>query len=59
MIAVLKERIENAEARFCVPEVFYSNETACKIQAGIDSFHRGDGEDTEAVFAELRKKYAL
>ena len=59
MTAVLKERIENAEARFCVPEVFYSNEKACKIQAGIDSFHRGNGEDAGAVFAELRKKYAL
>lgn len=59
MTAVLKERIENAEARFCVPEVFYSNETACKIQVGIDSFRRDNGEDAEAVFAELRKKYAI
>ena len=59
MTAVLKERIENSEARFCMPEVFYSNETACRIQAGVDSFRRGNGEDAESVFAELRKKYAL
>ena len=59
MTATLKERVENAEARFCLPEAFYSNDTAFRIQAGIDSFRRGKGEDAGEVFAELRKKYAL
>ena len=57
MTATLKERVENSEARFCLPEAFYSNDTACRIQAGIDSFRRGKGEDAGEVFAELRKKH--
>ena len=59
MTAVLKERIENASAERCSPEVFYSNETAGKIQAGVDSFRRGEGRPAETVFAELRKKHGL
>ena len=59
MTAILKERIENSEARFCLSKAFYPNDTACRIQAGIDSFRRGKGEDAGEVFAELRKKYAL
>jgi len=59
MTALLKERIENSEARFCLAEMFYSNETAGKIQSGIDSFRRGEGEPADEVFAELRKKYGL
>ena len=59
MTAIMQERIENASADRCVAESFYSNETAGKIQAGIDSFRRGEGSPAAAVFAELRKKHGL
>ena len=59
MTAVMKERIENASAEHCVAEAFYPNETAGKIQAGVDSFRRGEGRPAEAVFSALRKKYGL
>ena len=59
MTAVLKERIENASVEHCSAGVFYSNETAGKIQAGVDSFRRGEGRPAETVFAELRKKHGL
>ena len=59
MTAVMKERIKNADAEHCVAEAFYPNETAGKIQAGIDSFRRGDGRPAETVLAALQKKYGL
>ena len=59
MTATMKERIEGSNAAHCVAEAFYSNETAGKIQAGIDSFRRGEGCTAEDVFAELRKKHGL
>ena len=59
MTAVMKERIENAGAEHCVAEAFYPNETAGKIQAGVDSFRRGEGRPAETVFSALRKKYGL
>ena len=59
MTAVMKERIENADAEHCVAEAFYPNETAGKIQAGIDSFRRGEGRPAETVISALRKKYGL
>ena len=59
MTAVLKERIESASAEHCSAEVFYGNETAGRIQAGIDSFRRGEGRQADVVFAELRKKHDL
>ena len=59
MTAALKERIEISSADRCVVGTFYSNETAGGIQAGIDSFRRGEGRPAETVFAELRKKHGL
>ena len=59
MTATMKERIEKSCAEHCTAEFFYSNETAGKIQAGIDSFRRGEGRPADAVFAELRKKHGL
>ena len=59
MTVTMKERIESSNAAHCVAEAFYSNETAGKIQAGIDSFRRGEGRPAETVFAELRKKHCL
>ena len=59
MTAVMKERIENAGAEHCVAKAFYPNETAGKIQAGIDSFRRGEGRPAETVISALRKKYGL
>ena len=59
MTATMKERIEKSCAERCTAEYFYSNETAGKIQAGIDSFRRGEGRPADEVFAELRKKYGL
>ena len=59
MTANMKERVEKSCAERCSPEFFYSDETAGKIQAGIDSFRRGEGRPAAAVFAELRKKHGL
>jgi len=59
MTTAMKERIESSNAAHCALDSFYSNETAGKIQAGIDSFRRGEGRPAEAVFAELRKKHGL
>ena len=59
MTALLRERIESSDARFCPADVFCSNETAGKIQTGIDSFRRGEGKPADEVFAELRKQYGL
>ena len=59
MTATMKERIEKSCAERCTAEFFYSNETAGKIQAGIDSFRRGEGRPADEVFAELRKKHGL
>ena len=59
MTVALKERIESAGAERCVIESFYPNETAGKIQAGVDSFRRGEGRSAELVFSELRKKHGL
>ena len=59
MTTTMEERIESSCAAHCVAEAFYSNETAGKIQAGINSFRRGEGRPAEAVFAELRKKHGL
>ena len=59
MTATMKERIEKSCAERCTAEYFYSNETAGKIQAGIDSFRRGEGRPADEVFAELRKKHGL
>lgn len=59
MTVTMKERIENASAEHCVAEAFYPNDTAGKIQAGVDSFRRGEGRPAEAVLSELRKKYGL
>ena len=59
MTATMEERIESSCAAHCVVEAFCPNETAGKIQAGIDSFRRGEGRPAEAVFAELRKKHGL
>ena len=59
MKATMKERVEKSCAEHCTADVFYSNETAGKIQAGIDSFRRGEGRPAAAVFAELRKKHGL
>ena len=59
MTATLKERIESAGAERCAVDAFYPNETAGKIQAGVDSFRRGEGRPAEQVFSELRKKYGL
>ncbi len=59
MTATMQERIESSSAAQCVAEDFYSNETAGKVQAGIDSFRRGQGRPAEAVIAELRKKHGL
>ena len=59
MTAALKERIESSGEDRCTVGSFYSDETAGKIQAGIDSFRRREGRPAEAVFAELRKKHGL
>ena len=59
MTTEMKERLEHSCAAHCVAESFYPDETAGKIQAGIDSFRRGEGRPAEAVFAELRKKHGL
>ena len=55
----MKERIEKSCAARCAAEYFYSDETAGKIQAGIDSFRRGEGRPAGEVFAELRKKHGV
>ena len=59
MTATMKERIEKSCAARCAAEYFYSDETAGKIQAGIDSFRRGEGRPAGEVFAELRKKHGV
>ena len=59
MAAVLKERGESASAEHCSAGAFYSNDTAGKIQAGVDSFRRAEGRPAEVVFAALRKKHGL
>ena len=59
MTAFLRETTETSDARCCPADVFYSNETAGKIQTGIDSFRRGEGKPADEVFAELRKQYGL
>ena len=59
MTATMKERIEKSCAEHCTAEFFYPDETAGKIQSGIDSFRHGEGCPADAVFAALRKKYGL
>lgn len=59
MTAVMKERMEVANAEHCSAEASYPDETAGKIQAGIDSFRRGEGRPAAAVFSSLRKKHGL
>ena len=59
MTETMKERIECAEAGRCSAETFYPNETAGRIQAGVDSFRRREGKPANVLFSALRKKYGL